>query len=443
MPTSASNLARSASAPGGTRLLPPLAGRAATPAAGRRRGGGGQNQRHPREVFLAGLLNEDLQELSRWHGSRPAHEQKRFLRSVNTLYNAFEKADNGTWAAEGRACQAARQQVERQRTADVAAARAAAVAAMSVEDPLNGPPRETPRGVKENSGASDLCSQTAKPIEVFEQRKRQGFRQSRALEQDPNTLSMWLEGQSVSSHTTANTQSTQMTRFTALSCTSNGSSSICSDPGTTHQLQFRNHKRGVAVNRNKWKAVDQNLDGEMKDGVPNSGFPDVDRLATSFKDAFGVPEKSSSKHVPKEMFAQVLQKNSHPFVENFLEKAEAQQREQFSGMVRSLEYLRKARARKSMSMEKEAMDLDENARLWRPPLQKPVFEPHEINISRVPLGTLCQQQDATAKMEAWATPSTHGDTAPCVPVGDAPPQSPSVSGLGSLPLSRLTTPAVL
>ncbi|OLP98719.1 hypothetical protein AK812_SmicGene18810 [Symbiodinium microadriaticum] len=98
-------------------------------------------------------------------------------------------------------------------------------------------------------------------------------------------------------------------------------------------------------------------------------------------------------------------------------------------MVRSLEYLRRAKTREDTSTSNLAFDLQENARLWRPPKQRPVFEPWEINISRIPLGAM-QQGPAKPRVDI-AEPSLP-------PV----PPSPSVSGLGSLPLTRLPTPQV-
>eukprot|EP00435_Cladocopium_sp_Y103_P073065 s548_g42.t1 len=114
----------------------------------------------------------------------------------------------------------------------------------------------------------------------------------------------------------------------------------------------------------------------------------------------------------------------------FLEQAPPEQREQFTGLVRSLEYLRLQKHREDTSTSNLHMDLHENARLWRPPKQRPMFDKSEINISRVPLGTLVQEKIRTTE-------------APPPPPPYIPPPSPSVSGLGSLPLTRVATPLVL
>ncbi|CAE7926804.1 unnamed protein product, partial [Symbiodinium necroappetens] len=313
--------------------------------------------------------------------------------------------------------------------AELAAAAAAAKAAeeeamqrAAEEDPLAGPPR-SPR-----AAPSEPVAVPNQPIEVFEQKKRQNFRKTRdPTAEDPNTLSNWLEGQSLTSQTTATTATTKRTRFSDLSMTSLATS-ICSEPPTTFQVDFRPHKRAFALNQNDWKPVNQHEAGALRDGLPNMGLPDCERLQTTFEDQFGSAAATRSQH--KKMHEKVLNSDQHEFISRFLEAAPPQQREQFSGMVRSLEYLRRAKTREDTSTSNLAFDLQENARLWRPPKQRPVFEPWEINISRIPLGAM-QQGPAKPRVDI-AEPSLP-------PV----PPSPSVSGLGSLPLTRLPTPQVL
>merc|ERR1719215_2452994 len=96
-----------------------------------------------------------------------------------------------------------------------------------------------------------------------------------------------MDGQSVTTKTSAATSSTRVTRFSQISRTSNGSSSLCSEPGTMNQLHFRQHKRGWALNQNQWKAANPHDATGLKDGIPSAGFPDCERLVTSFVDAYG------------------------------------------------------------------------------------------------------------------------------------------------------------
>ncbi|CAE7482077.1 unnamed protein product [Symbiodinium sp. CCMP2456] len=387
--------------------------------AARARGARGEAAR--RQQFLSGLINEDLQKLTHWHGMRPAHEQKRFLRSLDSLYKAYDRVSSG------KPIQAPKTKPpsEAELAAAAAAAKAAEEEAMqraAEEDPLAGPPR-SPR-----AAPSEPVAVPNQPIEVFEQKKRQNFRKNRdPAAEDPNTLSNWLEGQSLTSQTTATTATTKRTRFSDLSMTSLATS-ICSEPPTTFQVDFRPHKRAFALNQNDWKPVNQHEAGALRDGLPNMGLPDCERLQTTFEDQFGSAAATRSLH--KKMYEKVLNGDQHEFISRFLETAPPQQREQFSGMVRSLEYLRRAKTREDTSTSNLAFDLQENARLWRPPKQRPVFEPWEINISRIPLGAM-QQGPAKPRVDI-AEPSLP-------PV----PPSPSVSGLGSLPLTRLPTPQVL
>ncbi|CAE7472122.1 unnamed protein product [Symbiodinium sp. CCMP2592] len=401
--------------------LPRLSNSQVPPAvlAARARGARGEAAR--RQQFLSGLINEDLQKLAHWHGMRPAHEQKRFLRSLDSLYKAYDRVSSG------KPIQAPKTKPpsEAELAAAAAAAKAAEEEAMqraAEEDPLAGPPR-SPR-----AAPSEPVAVPNQPIEVFEQKKRQNFRKNRdPTAEDPNTLSNWLEGQSLTSQTTATTATTKRTRFSDLSMTSLATS-ICSEPPTTFQVDFRPHKRAFALNQNDWKPVNQHEAGALRDGLPNMGLPDCERLQTTFEDQFGSAAATRSLH--KKMYEKVLNSDQHEFISRFLEAAPPQQREQFSGMVRSLEYLRRAKTREDTSTSNLAFDLQENARLWRPPKQRPVFEPWEINISRIPLGAM-QQGPAKPRVDI-AEPSLP-------PV----PPSPSVSGLGSLPLTRLPTPQVL
>jgi len=372
-----------------------------------------------RKEFLGGLINQDLKKLTQWHGMRPAHEQKRFLRSLDCLYKAYDAASEpkGVLArreAEAREAREARHQAARQVEAQEEAAQRAAE-----QDPLAGPPR-SPRA----RPATPAASSDLKPIEVFEQKKRKKLRKKDPTADDPNTLDDWLEGYSLTSATTATTASTKHTRFSDLTMTSLASS-ICSHPGTLVHESYRPHKRAYAVNINDWKPVNQHEAGALKDGIPGLGRPDAERMHTSFQDQFGAPVLG--QNITKKMYEKVVKGDQHEFITRFLEQAPPEQRQQFTGLVRSLEYLRLQKHREDTSTSNLHMDLHENARLWRPPKQRPMFDKSEINISRVPLGTLVQEKIRTTE-------------APPPPPPYIPPPSPSVSGLGSLPLTRVATP---
>lgn len=351
-----------------------------------------------RREFLSGLINEDLQDLTQWHGMRPHHEQKRFLRSVDMLYKAYSQAREGN--------QNNKAQVQ------------AAMASAGEGD-----------GLKVLGQSASAPSLPSKPIDVFEHKKRQTLRNNNAGEVDPdNTINKWLEAQSVSSCTTGATDSTRMTRFSQLTKTSSGGSSICSDPGTVNQMHYRWHKRAIGVNRNSWGAADQHNAAYLKDGIPTMGLPDSERMLSQFQREFG--KGNFGEKITKEMYANILSADKHAFVDDFLKNAPPEQREKFTGMVRSLQFLNKAQKLKNSTQFKLDYDLDENRRLFRPSRQKPVFEPSQVNMSTIPLGTIGQVKKKKR--------------APMHQEPQEAPDSPSVSGLGSLPLTprSLATPLV-
>eukprot|EP00438_Fugacium_kawagutii_P004502 Skav200101 [mRNA] locus=scaffold694:572082:586783:- [translate_table: standard] len=192
-------------------------------------------------------------------------------------------------------------------------------------------------------------------------------------------------------------------------------SSVCSHPGTlVHDSwqdmdetgcckeSYRPHKRAYAVNINDWKPVNQHEAGAalgaMKDGIPSIGWPDAERMHTSFQDQFGAPVLG--QNITKKMYEKVVPRL------RFLEQAPPEQREQFTGLVRDP-------GPRSSELGRR-LCFFENARLWRPPRQRPMFDKSEINISRVPLGTLVQQKVRTCEV-------------PVPPAPYIPPPSPSVS----------------
>eukprot|EP00930_Biecheleria_cincta_P063552 TRINITY_DN4908_c0_g3_i1.p1 TRINITY_DN4908_c0_g3~~TRINITY_DN4908_c0_g3_i1.p1 ORF type:complete len:437 (+),score=79.81 TRINITY_DN4908_c0_g3_i1:26-1312(+) len=421
-------LAQSNSSP----TLPPLSPSRSPPpgalAAHSRAAQRGVSEASKRTAFLSGLINQDLQKLTSWHGTRPPHEQKRFLRSIDSLYKAYDAASGGVEAKPKPKITEAEKAAAAVAAQEAAFASAAAMQRAAEEDPLKGPPR-SPRALGHSASEPGLVP--AQPIEVFEQKKKQSFRKNRdPTAEDPNNLMDWLEGQSLTSQTTATTAQSRQTRFSDLTMTSLGGSSMCSEPGTMHQTHFRAHKRAYAANKKCFVSVNQHEDGYLKGGVPNSNWPDSERLQTTFKDQFG--SRPKGQNISQKMYENVLQNDKHEFVSRFLETAPPEQKEQFSGMVRSLQYLRQKEKKEKSSAATLDWDLEENARLWRPPRQEPVFDTSEINLSRIPLGSM---QQTTKK----APPPPSGPP----PQHQPPPPSPSVSGLGSLPLTRLSTPQVL
>lgn len=245
-------------------------------------------------------------------------------------------------------------------------------------------------------------------------------------------MDRWLEGGSVTTATTATTNASRFSRgLSELTKTSIASNSICSEPVTMHQMQFRHHRRAFALGKVNFKDANNPFDaGNLKDGVPNIGWPDRERLVTNYNDNFGNPGEEHKKP-QKEMYSSVIRSNQHPFIERFLDGANGGQTNQFLGMVRSLDYLRTAHGALTESQMQQDMNLEENRRLFKPGRAKPWFAKEQANISTIPLGTLNQ---TTIKKEVAKPPPP--------PSQPAVPPSPAVSNLSSIPLSRLSTPLV-
>merc|ERR1719183_821335 len=147
---------------------------------------------------------------------------------------------------------------------------------------------------------------------------------------------------------------------------------------------YRIHKRALAANQRTHGTKDQHEPSYLKDGVPNSGFPECERMATQFRDAFGHKPLGGGE-IPKEAYGSVFQADKMPFVENYLGVASKEEKQSMGDMVRSLQFLRTEHTRRTTSLQKQEMDLAENSRLWRPGQQEPVYRPEQRNLSKVPL----------------------------------------------------------
>merc|ERR1719359_1998462 len=387
-----------------------------------------------RQAFLGGLLNQDLQMITKWHGSRPHHEQKRFVRAVDSLYKGFDKIDGALPALQAKAEKDAKA-AQAQQEAQLAQLRQIA----NQDDPYL---RESPRGTPAMGQSASAPNLPSKPIEVFEQAKRKGRRRGGAgsgagsdtasMASSMNDLEKWLDDQSTSTITTGASSMSELTTMSQMTRTSSGGLSDCSEPGTHNQMIYRIHKRALAANKRSFNARDQHEPAYLKDGVPNIGFPECERMATAYRDQFGF-KPIGSGDIPRESYASVFNQEKLPFVSEFLETAPQQQKDQVAGMVRSLNYLRLAHHRNTSCVMRQEMNLHENARLWRPKKQEQVFRPEQRNLSKVPLGAIgLIGQNPPVREEEIRPPS-----------GPPSVHSPSVSGLGSLLLTPRSLPTPL
>jgi len=390
-----------------------------------------------RKEFLNSLLNQDLQQLSKWHGSRPHHEQKRFVRAVDSIYKGFGKIDGALPALQARRDKEIIAAQEQQ-----AAAYAQAQAIANRDDPYL---RESPRGpaMVQSSSTPNLPT---KPIDVFEAAKKKNRRRSgggsaagsdtasmaSGVSGSKNGLEKWMDCQSTTTATTNASSMTQMTTLSQMTRTSSGGLSDCSEPGTHNQMIYRVHKRALAANKRTFNAKDQHAPAYLKDGIPNIGFPECERMATQYRDQYGYSGGVGGNSLPRAAYASVFNEDKLPFVDEFLESAPTDQTKQVAGMVRSLNYLRLAHHRNTSSVMTQDIDLKENSRLWVPKMVPPMFDPSQRNLSKVPLGAIgLAGQDETKRIVETPPPSRTGLSV----------YSPSVSGLGSLPLTPRSLPS--
>lgn len=387
-----------------------------------------------RHEFLNGLLNQDLQQISKWHGSRPHHEQKRFVRAVDSLYKGFSKIDGALPALQAKADKEAKAAAMQQ-----AAAIAEAQAIAYRDDPYL---RESPRGTPALGQSASAPNLPSKPIDVFEQNKRKGRRQgggatgsdaasvTSSQATGRNGLEKWLDAQSTTTITTEASTATQSTTLSQMTRTTASGMSDCSEPGTHNQMIYRWHKRALKASQRRFDAKDQHAPAYLKDGVPNIGFPECERMATNYRDNFGHKPLGGGE-IHQNAYRSVFNDDKIPLVEEFLESANKDEKSQVAGMVRSLNYLRLAHHRNTSCVMRQEMDVHENSKLWRPKRVMQVFAPEQRNLSRIPLGSI--GLDDLPKVPEKLPPS-----------GPPSMYSPSVSGLGSLPLTprSLATPLV-
>ncbi|CAE7249041.1 PDIL1-3 [Symbiodinium sp. CCMP2592] len=199
-------------------------------------------------------------------------------------------------------------------------------------------------------------------------------------------------------------------------------------PGTTNQAVFRQHKRGIAANR----PLKRRPDFYSGAGVKNSLDQENWRLdpTTSYQKHFGVPAPAlEDASVLTRKCSAIFKAGQQPRVQRYAHASDAAQQREFASVVRSLESLRTGQ--RTQSRSHLDFDRQEHERLWKPPLQRPVMDTAQIQRSQVALGIVPQRKE---------TP----EPVPVVEVARVAevevPQSPSVSHLGSLPLTAISYP---
>jgi len=295
-----------------------------------------------RKEFASALFNEDLRDLLTWHKFRPKNEQQRFLKTLDNLYGV------------ARECKTQSSLVE-----DI------------VQD--NGDVE------KEETGKKHVLQQSTstpnlRPIDMF-LKKQKDQRMRRSVRK--GDLEMWLDQQSVS--TAATSTASVFTEWTDMTATTQSTSKSC-PIGTTSKNNFRGHKRGFAVNRNKWKARDVHA---SVDNTANDGFPDMLRFQTTVSRSFGEVKKGS-KPINEKMYESMFKDQNHPFIAEYLKHSSPRTRDEFCQMARCLENYRQT---KTVHTSNQTLyDLAENGKLWMPSKARPADK--DATGTSVPLGTI-------------------------------------------------------
>merc|ERR1719454_970398 len=109
--------------------------------------------------------------------------------------------------------------------------------------------RESPRGAPAMAQSASAPNLPSKPIDVFEQKKRNGRRRngaggasdtaSNASEATKNGLEKWLDAQSTTTYTTEASSATRQTTLSEMTRTTASGMSDCSEPGTHNQMIYR------------------------------------------------------------------------------------------------------------------------------------------------------------------------------------------------------------
>merc|ERR1719161_847912 len=180
--------------------------------------------------------------------------------------------------------------------------------------------------MEQSASAPNLPS---KPIEVFEKNKQRGRRRGMggseagsdaasvtSSQATVNGLQKWMDAQSTTTCTTGASQTTEGTAFSQLTRTSTNCSD-CSEPGTHNAMIYRIHKRALAANKRSFNAKDQHAPAYLKDGIPNIGFPECERMATNYRDNFGHKPLGGGE-IHHNAYKSVFKDDKMPFVDEFL-----------------------------------------------------------------------------------------------------------------------------
>jgi len=369
---------------------------------------------HERKDFAGALFNEDLKDLITWHKERPVNDQKRFLRTLDTLYGVARHCKmNGhdTW----------RQQE------NIATDRGEADA-------------ETQKKPLQRA----VSTPALRPIDMFLQKKKEE-RLRKSVKR--GNIEDWLDQQSVSTESTKQSSlgSSEWSKWSQTTADSDSSHPI----KTANKTHYRHHKRGAALNKNRWRATDPHA---STDNVPSFGYSDDLRFRTTLQSFFGEIKKGS-KPVDERMYASLYREGEHPFIEEYLKQSSPRTRAEFCEITRCLENFRFNKNYKTS--HKRDFNLKEQGKLWFP--QKVIPEKN-CTSTQVPLGTIDEMLDFHRENHGLprqgAPPKKPGDPdvlilqsarsdpsfPPPTPVEPRPRHLPPLTGIPQLNLADVEIP---
>eukprot|EP00929_Paragymnodinium_shiwhaense_P028654 TRINITY_DN16570_c0_g1_i1.p1 TRINITY_DN16570_c0_g1~~TRINITY_DN16570_c0_g1_i1.p1 ORF type:complete len:558 (-),score=66.83 TRINITY_DN16570_c0_g1_i1:59-1732(-) len=306
----------------------------------------------PRQQFLTGLLKADLAQVGTWHNTRTWQDQQRFLKSASFLQKAHSAQNLQSHISD----------------VTLAITNSSSGCPPQTCTPQCGSEPSAPSSLRRPASLSRSCGATrSSRLSRSGSRCRTSALAARTRKK-PNkqedAFQTWLENEastSCSSHTTASSRKTTFSKATKT----DSEASVCSEPFTGYQKDYRQHRRAFAVNKNHCPVVNQHLDGALKDGVPTQGFPREECLQTAYEDAFGDRPCDGQQEVFSGLYEGVIKGDKQAFVGEVLQTASVKERKQVLGMVRSLESLRRQQVQKSRSVGQFDYDLTENTKFFK------------------------------------------------------------------------------
>jgi hypothetical protein len=324
-----------------------------------------------RDSFLQSLFEFDPEELVEWHRFRSSPEKRRFLRFIDAFYRWNKKR---------------------------------------LKQPLAPVPEDF------EVSPSSLTEAQVEPQSIIAEETSEAASErgsTRASTCGDSSLGAWVARRSRRAKSAADSASIGWTSVSEMAPTEN---SVCSAPLPVSRLQFRSHRRGIAINRRLWRAPDAHVPSST---IPTDQFPDERRLVTMQMRAFGrpPPRGAGAAAGDERLLRGVFRVDKFPLVLEFLASESAAAKESHVAVLRGLHALR--RTSHYATTAGNAYDLSEDFRLWRPKRATPALTPYQIFASKIPVGTLAATISEILRENGESQPTPAANSAPVVVEDDA------------------------